>query len=430
MDRRGFLRTIGVGVGGLAASGGVGRSLLNPGTLAAGGVPAVRSGRSPDVVVVGAGAFGGWTALRLREAGLRVTLVDMYGPGNARSTSGDETRGVRTGYRTREVWSAWASRAIEAWKDFDFGWGRELGVKLFHTTGDLALRAPDSPFIQETVPTWERLGIRHEVLDGEEVARRWPQLRPLEGEVGLYEPEAGVARSRLACEVVAEVFRRLGGETRTVRAVPGEGSGDRLRNLSLDGGEALHADRFVFALGPWFPKAFPGLMGDRMTLPMGYVCYYGTPPGDPRFTAPNLPSFNLPTATGWPDLPAGSRGFRIRASGGPAGDPDTSDRWVPEASLDVTRELLTERFPAMAEAPLLETRACHYEFSFTRDWLIDRHPQWENVWFAGEGNAESFKFGPILGGFIAGRVLDDDPHPELADRFRWDSDPPAGTAWG
>jgi sarcosine oxidase len=66
----------------------------------------------------------------------------------------------------------------------------------------------------------------------------------------------------------------------------------------------------------------------------------------------------------------------------------------------------------------VETRACHYESSSTRDWIIDRHPEWENVWLAGGGSAEGFKFGPVIGDLIAGRVLEDGSHPELMDHFR------------
>ena len=48
------------------------------------------------VVVVGAGAFGGWMALALQRRGAQVTLVDAWGAGHSRSSSGDETRIIRS----------------------------------------------------------------------------------------------------------------------------------------------------------------------------------------------------------------------------------------------------------------------------------------------------------------------------------------------
>jgi sarcosine oxidase len=50
------------------------------------------------VIVVGGGVFGSWTALWLLRRGASVTLVDQYGPGNALSSSGDESRVTRSAH--------------------------------------------------------------------------------------------------------------------------------------------------------------------------------------------------------------------------------------------------------------------------------------------------------------------------------------------
>jgi sarcosine oxidase len=165
-------------------------------------------------------------------------------------------------------------------------------------------------------------------------------------------------------------------------------------------------------------SVFPDVLKDRMRTPLGHVFYYGTPSGDERFTHPNLPSFNFTGITGWPALAVDNRGFRVRTGGGQHSDPDTSDRWVGPDKLVRPREFLTERFPDLKEAPLLETRACHYELSVNRNFIIDRHPDMANVWIAGGGSAEGFKFGPVLGEYVARRVLGDEGDPELAQQFR------------
>jgi len=56
-----------------------------------------------DVAVVGAGVFGAWTALHLARRGKRVLLLDAYGPGHSRSSSGDESRIIRMGYGADEL---------------------------------------------------------------------------------------------------------------------------------------------------------------------------------------------------------------------------------------------------------------------------------------------------------------------------------------
>jgi glycine/D-amino acid oxidase-like deaminating enzyme len=373
------------------------------------------------VAVIGAGAFGGWTAYYLCRLGAKVTLVDAYGPGNSRATSGDETRGVRSSYGTSghaRIWIPWAREAMSRWKTFDEEWSRPMKVRLYFTTGDLIFREREEPIITRTVEQWTRLGVPFERPDVEAVQRAYPVINLRRITAVLYEPDAGVVRARRACEVVAEACRQLGAEVVIGTASLGTTSGTRLEEIRLVAPVGTRrADTFVFALGPWFPKTFPTVMGPRMRTPMGFVHYFGTPPGDDRFTFPNLPSWNFPGVTGWPALPSDNRGFRVRLRGDRPTDPDISQRAFDRSRDRPARDLLKERFPLLLGMPLLETRACHYEFSSSGNFIIDRHPDLENVWLAGGGSAEGFKFGPVVGEYIARRVLGMPTDPELEQAF-------------
>lgn len=417
IDRRDFLKAATAGAG-LALTGHAQDAAAREPRRA----PLVRSGQVPDVVVVGAGNFGAWTALYLLRSGARVTLVDQYGPGNSRSTSGDETRGVRTSYGDRPQglqWGRWAARATERWKQWDEEHAGTDLPRLFYTTGDIILREEMDPFLEQTVANWDVMGHEYEVLSAEEVRYRWPQVRTPDVNVALYEPSAGVVRARRTMEAVASVFQREGGELRIARAALGNAEGRTIANLHLDGGDRLEAGTFVFALGPWFPKVLPHLMGRRLNMrTLGHVFYFSTPPGDESYRHPNLPSWNVPGVTGWPALPDDSRGFRIRTGSHSGTDPDTSVRWIDEEAQARPREVLAKYFPPLATRSISETRACHYCSTVSGNFIIDLHPDYDNGWLAGGGSAESFKQGPVLGEYIAGRVLGQGTEPELDEGFR------------
>ncbi len=405
----------GAGAGGSAVHG-------QPGELRA---PWVRTRQIPDVAIVGAGAFGAWTALNLQRAGAQVTLIDQYGPGNSRATSGGETRGVRTSYGNRPsaLWTRWAGRAIEMWREWDEQ-GREMLLpRVFFTTSDLIMRDEWTEFLENTSRYWDETGVRYEVIDADEIRRRWPVIDVTGITVALWEQDAGVVRARRAIESVARVFERHGGQVTIAHAAPGNANLRSLNSLKIQpGGDEIAAGTHVFALGPWFPKAFPDLMTDRLRIPIGHVVYLRTPPGDNRYSFPNLPSYNFPGVTGWPALGPDNRGFRVRTGGrrpGPGDDdPDTSRRWLTEEEHERPRTFVQERFPGLAAAPISETRACHYELSSTRNFFFDHHPDFDNVWFAGGGSAEGFKFGPVIGEYLAGRILGTETDPELIEAFR------------
>ena len=106
-----------------------------------------------------------------------------------------------------------------------------------------------------------------------------------------------------------------------------------------------------------------------------------------------------------PDLEG--RGFKIALDRhGVRVDPDTQSRIVSEEVAAEVRRYVARRFPGLRDAPIVETRVCQYENTSSGDFLIDRHPEIENVWFVGGGSGHGFKHGPAVGEYVAGRVLD------------------------
>ena len=98
-----------------------------------------------DVVVIGAGVFGAWTAWHLARRGRRVLLVDAYGPGNARASSAGESRIIRMGYGADELYTRWSQRSLAQWKEF-FAATRQA---LFHETGVLWLAGKNDARVQQ-----------------------------------------------------------------------------------------------------------------------------------------------------------------------------------------------------------------------------------------------------------------------------------------
>lgn len=421
IDRRDFLKAATAGAG-LAVTGRAVDAAEVPAKPKRVEAPFVRTGQIPDVVVVGAGNFGSWTALNLRRAGLDVLVVDQYGPGNSRSASGGETRGVRSSYGDRETglqWARWAIRAMRKWKEWDEEHSDAMLPRLYYETGDLIMRDELTFSMEQSMANWDELGHDYELLTPDEVRYRWPQIHTPGMEYAMYEPAAGVVRARRAIESVARVFRQEGGRILIQKAAHGDADGRTLQNVHLANGDRLEARLFVYAAGAWFHHFLPELLGNRYSAnAVGHVYYFSTPAGDNSYEWPNCPSYGVPGCTGWPALPGDHRGFRIRTGGARSDDPDTSRRWIPEDRHERPREILADFFPALAERVINETRACHYCSTVSRNFIIDTHPDYDNVWLAGGGQAESFKQGPVLGEYIAGRILGTETDEELNESFR------------
>jgi glycine/D-amino acid oxidase-like deaminating enzyme len=361
---------------------------------------------SPDVLVVGAGAFGGWTALELVGRGARVTLVDAWGPGHVRSSSGGETRVIRASYGSRDRYSRLASRAFERWRRAEADW--RLGV--FRQTGGLWMFGEDDRFGRASAAALEAEGLPFEWLTPAEAARRFPQIAMTGLSSVMFEPEAGYLLARRSCELVLERFLALGGVYRqravASPAVLETAPGGRVR-VRMSDASAVEADAAVFACGPWLGALFPDVVGGAVTPTRQESYCFGTPPGDPRFTDEQLPVWLELRDRLIYGVPGNAyRGFKIADdSSGPAFDPTSGSRELDRTGIARARARLAERFPDLRDAPFVGGEVCQYEATPDSDFIIAAHPAAANAWIAGGGSGHGFKMGPVVGEIVAEAVL-------------------------
>jgi sarcosine oxidase len=368
----------------------------------------VRKSDSYDVAVIGAGVFGSWIAYSLRKAGASVLLLDAYGPAHARASSGGESRIIRMGYGPDEIYTRWSLRALPLWQELFAEAGRP---ELFNRTGVLwiADEAERESYARDTVTTLTELRVPFEKLSNDDLRHRYPQIAVDDTSWGILEPSSGVLMARRAVQCVVEQAQKIGVSYQIAAAQPPNppsARGGRLLELATTSGENIPASTFVFACGPWLPKLFPALLGNRIFTSRQEIFFFGVPPGDARFQPPALPTWLIlrDEFYGMPDLE--SRGFKVADDRhGPAVDPDTQSRIATPEALSAAREFLARRFPALKHAPVVETRVCQYENTSNGDFLIDRHPDFENVWLVGGGSGHGFKHGPSAGEYVAARVL-------------------------
>ena len=216
-------------------------------------------------IVVGAGVMGAWTALWLRRRGRDVLLLDLYGPGNSLSSSGDESRIIRASHGPDDFYPRWVARAWSQWRDVE----RRVGQPLLHEIGALWFAHREDGFEAASLATLRGLGMECERLARDEVARRYPVVAVDDVAFAVFEPRAGALMARRAVAAVADLFVSEGGELRIAAALPptgsldgsdgrdgsdrsdeSEGSDHELRSLRLADGSTVSADVFVIACGP------------------------------------------------------------------------------------------------------------------------------------------------------------------------------------
>ena len=355
--------------------------------------------KKSHVVVVGAGAFGGWSALSLLRSGMKVTLVDAWGPGNSRSSSGDETRVIRSTYGDNAFYFDMNVRALTLWKAFE----KQCSKKLFHNTGVIWFCYNEkAPVIDDSIPFAARHGMEYEYLTKENVTKRYPHVLTDDLHHAWLDPYGGYLMARECCQAVNDSFIKEGGTYVQSFVNPGKIQSGKMTSILLADGSTLHGDAYLFACGAWLGKMFPDVLGSVITCTKQEAYYFGTPRKE------SLQYDSMPV---WVDVDGkdfyygipgnANRGFKIGVDRrGEPFDPTDGDHILNPDVLAHARNFISHRFPGLKGAPLVESRVCPYENSPDGNFIFEKHPEADNIIFLGGGSGHGFKHGPALGEWV------------------------------
>ncbi len=294
-------------------------------------------------------------------------------------------------------------RSYELWRELE----RERNENVLRTTGVLLVGEESSEIISGSHRSAREHGLRIDVLGKPEINARYPTLRVNEGEVGVFEPDGGVLIPERAIDAHLNVAAARGAEMRfgvglkNWRAMP-DGFGILLADDTL-----ISARVLVLALGPWFKVALERL-GVPMRVQRNVQAWFS--PRTEVYNAGRFPAFlvdrkGLPAPLyGFPDfgdgIKAAFHGF------GDLTDAEHCDRGIDLGRDIVPLALLLEAWMPGAAGPLRETKTCMYSLTPDEHFVIDRHPDHENLILCGGFSGHGFKFAPVVGEIGAELALD------------------------
>jgi glycine/D-amino acid oxidase-like deaminating enzyme len=357
-----------------------------------------------DVVIVGAGTFGASLAWLLARGGERVTLVDQLEPGDRRASSGSETRLYRCSHGFAGDYTAMARRARMLWRELE----DESGAEVFSECGVAWFAHRDDGWEARSEQTLAAQSIPVERLEAADAAPLYPSLRTDDLAFVLLEPEAGVLRARRAVRALVAQAERHGTRHLRARARP-DG-----RAVLLDDGTQLHGDVVVWACGAWLGRLFPEHLTLAVTRQEQLLF-----DGGPAWRAPTVPAWCDYDRAYYGTSDVDGHGMKAASDAlGVAIEPDAELTDEPSTEPQV-RAYFRERFPALADAPLVSSHACRYELTADTHFIAARHPDEPTVWLVGGGSGHGFKHGPALAERLAAAIRDDEalpPHFALGQR--------------
>jgi len=360
-----------------------------------------------SIIVVGGGIAGCMTALHLQRRGEKVTLIDRWEPGHSRAASSDYNRVIRAISGRDEFYTRWARESRARWLELQ----AETGQNLMYECGALILAtAGHCDWEDATSETFDRVGVPYHRFSQQEIQQRFPQFKVDEIDYALFEPQAGLLMAHRCVITTLNLFKQAGGIVKR-----GIVTTDSTERPMLDG-TPLEADVIVVATGAWMSEMFPRTIKPISAIMGINVLYTSTPDGSDAFDMENMPC--------WIDHGQGSFGIPSSEGSGVKAavvipntpiDINNDERIIEKQSLNKTRQYIRHRLPGLEGQRVVDSKFNQVILTPDTHFIVDWHPQHENVLLAGGCSGHLFKHGPMFGDFTAGVALRDYG---TADRFK------------
>jgi sarcosine oxidase len=359
-----------------------------------------------DVIVAGLGGMGSAATYRLARRGERVLGLERHTPAHDRGSSHGRSRIIRQAYFEGPEYVPLLLRAYELWEELE----RETGSELMSLTGGLMIGRSEGELVSGSAASADEHGLPYEMLEGEEIRRRFPALSPSPGTVALFERRAGFLRPEESVRAHLDLAAAAGADLHFEEPLLSWGvSGGGVRVETPDG--SYEAGRLVISPGAWAPR----LLSD-LGLPLEVtrqVMYWFEPTGSIELFSPE----RFPIFIWEPDDGNMFYGFPVqstessvktamfRADGVPT-DPETIDRDVRETEADVLRGYLAGCIPDLAAGRCLDAKACMYTNTPDEHFVISVHPENPQVVVACGFSGHGYKFCSVVGEILADLAID------------------------
>jgi sarcosine oxidase len=357
-----------------------------------------------DVIVVGLGGMGSAAAYHLASRGQRVLGLEKFTPAHDRGSSHGGSRIIRQSYFEDPAYVPLLLRAYELWEQL----ARDSEREVYRLTGGLFIGPPDCLTVAGSLRASRQWDLPHELLDGRDIAARFPNFTPAPGDVALYEDKAGFARPEMTVQAHIDLAQRAGAVLNFGEQVLewGETSGGGVKVTTERA--SYTAGQLVICPGAWAPQLL-AQFGIPITIER-QVLYWLDPVGGttpfvdhPIFIDENACGEQI---YGFPAIDGPRGGVKVAFfRRGTVCTPETIDRTVGSQEIAEMRGRVAELLPAL-DGQCLHSATCMYSTTPDEHFVIARHPDSANVTVACGFSGHGFKFVPVVGEILADLAID------------------------
>ena len=353
------------------------------------------SEREYDVIIVGLGAMGSATLYHLAKRGVRVLGLEQFPPLHDRGSSHGDSRIIRETYFEHPLYVPLVKRAHELWRALE----EASGKPLMTVDGGLMIGPADGSVVTGTLRSAREHNLPHEILSHEEIGKRFPAFSVVADVVAVLDPRAGYLDPEACTRAHIDLAGTAGAATHFTERVTAWDSGrDGVRVVTTEG--KYRSEKLVLTAGSWINS----LLGARhlpLEIERQTVSWFEPPTQAVNYQSSRFPIYAYEfkpgvICYGFPELAKGVKAS-VMHDGRTFRGPEDVERSVTEADVAPLRSALRDVLPDLSRSPVRDSTTCIFTNTPDHDFVIDFHPEYDNVLISSPCSGHGFKFASAIG---------------------------------
>lgn len=373
-----------------------------------------------DVIVIGLGAMGSATAYQLAKKGKKVLGIDQFSPPHALGSSHGESRIIRKAIAEGEEYVPLVLRSYEIWREIE----KESDEDLLTKTGILIMASntakKQNKFLDSTKLAAEHYGIKHRILEAEDIEKEMPQFKLQGDEKGYFEDEAGFLRPELCLSTQLALAKKNGASIHVDERMISYDADESGVTVKTDKG-AYRAKQIVLTVGPWIKDFLPEQYKKEINIYRQVLYWFEAKSNAETFRLGNFPVFNWEFNTahedflyGFPIIDGSNNVKFATEQYANKTNPDEMSREVTETEInEMCDHYIKPHFPDISDK-CVRAEACMYTVAPDWGFLIDRHPEHSNVVVASPCSGHGFKHSAAIGEILADLSVGSQPKVDIS----------------
>jgi len=357
-------------------------------------------------IVIGLGAMGSASVYQLVQSGQDVLGIDQYDPPHTKGSSHGQTRLTRLAVGEGESYVPLVRRSHEIWKHLE----QETNKSHLHECGGLLISSEAQTGVNHvknlftnTVSLAKKHGIEHETLTAEEIRARFPHFVVDDDEKGYYEYNAGYVFPDRCIHTQLDLASKHGAEIHTNEKMVDFTVGSNSVSVKTDNNNYA-TDNLVLAVGPWLSKLVSDEIGKFFDVYRQVLYWFDTQPSNLSFASDTFPVFvwelkgGKRGMYGFPAIDNEGRQIKVATDQyQTTTDPDKLDKSVTQKEADSFYRTHLGGNIRGVENECMQAEACMYTVTPDSGFVIDHHPDHENVVIVSPCSGHGFKHSAAIG---------------------------------